>query len=141
MRGFLLAVLALLALASCRPDLPDAAAGPACQVLHVTDGDTLHLDCGAGRFKARLLGFDTPESHEPRCPAEARAARAATEELRRLVARAPVTAQSHGHDRYGRTLVRLTAGGQDVAQAMIASGLALPYDGGRRPDWCARLQG
>ncbi|WP_290897841.1 thermonuclease family protein [Hoeflea sp.] len=39
-------------------------------------------------------------------------------------------------DRYGRTLACVYADGRDVAKALIAAGLARPYDGGRREGWC-----
>ncbi|MHA7888463.1 thermonuclease family protein [Roseicyclus sp.] len=113
----------------------------ACSVTRVVDGDTVDMTCpGEGRFRARLTGFDTPESHEPRCAAEAELARAATLRLRGMVRGAGrVDAQLGGWDRYDRRLVRLALDGRDVGATLIAEGLALPYSGGRRPDWCARL--
>ena len=42
-------------------------------------------------------------------------------------------------DRYGRRLVRLSLDGRDVGAVLISEGLAVPYRGGRRIDWCARL--
>ena len=44
-----------------------------------------------------------------------------------------------GEDRYGRRLVRLGIDGRDVGDGLIAEGLAVPYTGGRRIDWCDRL--
>jgi micrococcal nuclease len=118
---------------------PETDAG--CRVLRVIDGDTVDMACpDTGRFRARLSGFDTPESFEPRCTAEARVARSATERLRGLVAEAAsVDARLGDLDRYGRRLVGLTLDGRDVGATLIAEGLALPYRGGPRPDWCARL--
>ncbi|NKX43877.1 thermonuclease family protein [Roseibacterium sp. KMU-115] len=95
---------------------------------------------GAGRFRARLTGFDTPESHEPRCAAEAAAARAATDRLRALVRQAAtVEARLGDLDRYGRRLVGLRLDGRDVGATLIAEGLAVPYTGGPRVNWCAAL--
>jgi endonuclease YncB( thermonuclease family) len=109
--------------------------------VNVVDGDTVDMTCpGEGRFRARLTGYDTPESFEPRCAAEAQVARAATTRLRGLVREAgSVDAQLGGRDRYDRRLVRLSLDGRDVGATLIAEGLALPYNGGPRPDWCARL--
>ena len=133
-----------LSLAACTPEpAPQASAHAApspatCVVTYVVDGDTLHLDCGSGRIKARLLGFDTPEVSHPQCAAERVAADHATALLQAMVASGPITgARFDGVDRYGRALVALQIGGQDVAQAMIASGFARPYSGHRHPDWCA----
>lgn len=112
-----------------------------CRVVSVVDGDTVDMTCaGTGPFRARLTGYDTPESHEPGCAAEARAARQATARLRTLLADARSLApRIGGVDRYGRRLVRLSVGGQDVGRLLIAEGLAVPYRGGPRIDWCARL--
>ena len=88
----------------------------------------------------RLLGFDTPEVYSPRCQKELAAGRQATAVLSQMLRSGPITAaRFEGHDRYGRELVRLEVGGQDVARRMIASGYARPYSGGRHPDWCGIL--
>lgn len=114
--------------------LPAAAA---CTVTRIVDGDTLHLDCGAGDVKVRLLGYDTPEIFHPKCAAEARRGAEATDLLAALVARGPVTGfYPQGLDRYGRTLARVAIAGQDVTDFMLATPLALPYQGHAHPDWC-----
>lgn len=112
-----------------------------CRVTYVADGDTVHLACPAtGEVKARLLGFDTPEVYSPRCSEELAAGTEATAVLLQVLRSGPITAaRFEGHDRYGRELVRLEVGGRDVAQWMIASGYAVPYSGGRHPDWCGML--
>jgi micrococcal nuclease len=93
-----------------------------------------------GEVKARLLGFDTPEIYSPRCREELVAGQQATAILRQILRSGPITAaRLEGHDRYGRELVRLEVAGQDVARRMIASGYAVPYSGGRHPDWCGML--
>lgn len=117
------------------------AAPTGCRVTYVADGDTVHLACPAtGEVKARLLGFDTPEIYSPRCARELAAGNQATAVLRRVLRSGPITAaRFEGNDRYGRELVRLEVGGEDLAQTMIASGYALPYSGGRHPDWCSLL--
>jgi endonuclease YncB( thermonuclease family) len=111
-------------------------------VVRVIDGDTVDLDClGEGRFRARLMGFDTPETYNPRCSAEAVLGQAATRRLRALVSDGrQIAAQLGRWDRYERRLVQLSVDGRDVGARLIAEGLALPYQGGRRPDWCARLR-
>lgn len=115
---------------------------PPCLVTRVVDGDTVDLEClGEGRFRARLTGFDTPETHRPDCAQEALLGQAATRRLRALVADArQIEARLGRWDRYERRLVQLSVDGRDVGARLIAEGLALPYDGGRRPDWCARLR-
>jgi len=139
----LLAVGGLIAVA-CVPapaPVPVASTAPACSVTRVIDGDTVDMTCpGAGRFRARLTGYDTPETFEPRCAAEAELARAATTRLRGMVrAAGRVDARLGGLDRYDRRLVRLSLDGRDVGATLIAEGLAVRYTGGPRIDWCARL--
>ena len=130
--AFLTAALALAA-----PSATPAAA-QSCRIARVVDGDTLRLDCGgAEEIRARLMGFDTPETHRPRCAAERRAGEAATERLSRLIGRATAARIAfEGTDRYGRALTRLWLDGRDVAALMIEAGLARPYGGGRREGWC-----
>lgn len=141
-----LLVLSVFTLAGCVAETdptqsPSAAAATDCRVTYVADGDTIHLTCPAtGEVKARLLGFDTPEVYSPKCSKELAAGQQATAKLRQVLRSGPITeARFQGHDRYGRELVRLEVGGKDVAQRMIASGYALPYSGGRHPDWCGIL--
>lgn len=142
-----LLVLFALALAGCvaatDPKSKESAgsADTGCRVTYFADGDTIHMACpGTGEVKARLLGFDTPEVYSPRCQKELVAGREATAVLRQVLRSGPITdARFEGHDRYGRELVRLEVGGRDLARQMIASGYAVPYSGGRHPDWCGML--
>ncbi len=137
---FLLALLIVPSLA----DLVNAALKPVagdggeCRILRVVDGDTLTLMCAEeGLESARLLGFDTPEKYSPKCAAEFVAAEKATWALRTLIQEADRLELAHdGTDRYGRSLVRLTLDGQDVARLMIRAGHARAYGGGLRGAWC-----
>lgn len=115
-----------------------------CRVGFVYDGDTVELLCGAETQTARLVGFDTPETKGPGCAEEAALGLQAKLRLGDLVAQAGpgrILLDHRGHDRYGRTLVVMLLEGRDVAQVMVAEGLAVPYEGARRIDWCARLAG
>ena len=110
-----------------------------CRLGYVYDGDTVELICPEGRETARVQGLDAPETKSPRCPEELAMGTRATERLRALVAQGPVALTDLGHEKYGRRLIRLTVGGKDVAETLAAEGLAVIYQGGARPDWCARL--
>lgn len=126
-------------------------AGPlAARVTEVVDGDTLGvrvliwLDQEV-TTRVRLNGIDTPESRS-KCAEEKRMAQAAKDKLATLVA-AATEGKGDGtirlydvvHDKYGgRVRARVTlADGTDLAQAMIGTGLARDYDGGKRQPWCA----
>ena len=108
----------------------------ACRVGYVYDGDTVEMICGAEKLTARLQGFDTPETKDPRCPEELAWGNRATERLRILVKSGPVVIYRQGFDKYGRALVTLTIGGRDVGDVLIAEGLAQDYHGGTRGGWC-----
>jgi endonuclease YncB( thermonuclease family) len=119
---------------------PPIPAVPACAVSRVVDGDTVDLICDGAAFRARLTGFDTPETYDPACAAEAALGRLATGRLRQLVGDAAlVEADIGGTDRYGRRLVALKLDGQEVSRRLISENLAVPYSGGRRINWCDRL--
>ncbi|EIM26682.1 thermonuclease family protein [Microvirga lotononidis] len=104
----------------------------------IIDGDTIALG------RERLLNVDTPETFRPRCDADLVAGLRAKERLAELLRAGPVGIDRHGEDRYRRTLARLSAGGRDVGEILIAEGLALPWRDGRaaweerRRHWCGQ---
>ena len=88
----------------------------------VIDGDTIEID---GR-NLRLSGIDAPESRQT-CERRNGAwpcGKVAAEALADLVKERPVRCVSEETDRYGRPLVSCTAGDRDVAEWMVAQGLA-----------------
>lgn len=116
--------------------------------IHVVDGDTVALPCPPetrGRRgcaeRARLLDIDAPEMWHPRCERELARGLDAKARLRALLT-GPVEIARHGHDRYGRTLARLTAPAGDVGAALLADGLAVRWRPGpeawaeRARHWC-----
>lgn len=111
-----------------------------CRVTYVYDGDTVAMECGAGEMTARVQGLNAPETRDAQCEAERALGKAATLRLRALVkAAGEVTIERHGHDKYGRDLIRLELDGVDVADQLVKEGLAETYRGGKRRDWCADL--
>ena len=121
-RSLKIAAALVLALAA-----PAAAEAP-----RVIDGDTIVYRGQA----IRLMGMDAPEIHA-RCDAEADLAYRARLRLAQLLAPG-FTVERHGHDRYARVLaVVRDATGRNVADVMIAEGLARRYHGrGPREPWC-----
>ena len=112
-----------------------------CTLNYVYDGDTVALDCADGRKTARLVGFDTPETKDPACAAEAALGQEATLRLRALVKTGDVALDAQGYDKYGRVLAVMTVGGVDVADTLVSEGLAMRYRGGQRINWCDKLRG
>lgn len=108
-----------------------------CQIGYVYDGDTIEMICGGVKTTARLQGFDAPETKEPRCAAEAEWGHRATLRLRELVRKPEIRLYRQGFDKYGRDLVVMTIGTENLADIMVAEGLAVAYSGGKRRNWCA----
>ncbi|HYD30177.1 MAG TPA: thermonuclease family protein [Azospirillaceae bacterium] len=139
----LLAAGAAMASGAREPVLP----GPvSAQVLEVVDGDTLRVRATVWlgqevETRVRMEGVDTPELHG-RCPREAEMAQEARRFLQRLVADGAVVLRDVQHDKYGgRVRARVaTAGGDDVAEALVRAGLARAYLGEARQPWCALVQ-
>ena len=99
----------------------------------VVDGDTIWYR----GTKIRITGIDTPETHQPKCAAEAKLGAAATRRMLQLVNAGPFTLQSinRDEDRYGRKLRILKRGGKSLGDILVEEGLARYYKGGRR-SWC-----
>ena len=101
----------------------------------MVDGDTLYYE-GA---KIRIADIDTPETHPPRCEAEAVKGAAATQRLQQLVSAGPFTLKPNpdgrDEDRFGRKLRIVTRGGESLGGVLVGEGLARWYAGGRR-GWC-----
>lgn len=99
----------------------------------VVDGDTLYYQ----GTKIRIADIDTPETHPPNCPEEARLGRAATQKLHALVNDGPFSLSriDRDEDVYGRKLRLVTRNGQSLGGALVTSGLARWYGSGRQ-SWC-----
>ncbi|QCB46652.1 thermonuclease family protein [Hydrogenophaga sp. PAMC20947] len=92
------------------------------RVSRVHDGDTLWVQpVEGGRYrKLRIDGIDAPEI----CQAGGIAARDA---LRQRVMDRVVTVRERSFDRYGRALVKLSLGQEDVAGWLVDRGMAWSY--------------
>jgi endonuclease YncB( thermonuclease family) len=108
-----------------------------CSVAMIMDGDTFKMNCpDEGIVRARITGYDAPEKNA-RCIAEYVKAIRATWALRTMLWQArTIEIGLNGKDRYDRFLVTLRVNGKDITPAMIDTGLARAYSGGRRDSWC-----
>ena len=114
----------------------------AVEVLRTVDGDTFDarvalwpgLDLNT---RVRLRGIDAPELHAA-CDSEFQKADAATRALRVLLAEGGVAIFNIGPDKYsGRVVADVaTRRTPNVSAALVASGHARVYLGGRRQGWC-----
>lgn len=113
------------------------------EVTRVIDGDTVEARVAVWMgqevvTKVRLRGIDAPEIRGA-CGPEREKALAARDSLAGLLGKGQVTLSEIGPDKYfGRVVARLrSADGRDAGAALLAAGLARPYDGRRRDSWCA----
>ncbi len=112
----------------------------AADILRVVDGDTLLVEAKPWpqqrvEVYVRLRGIDTPELNAA-CPVLRERAKAARQALIDMAGETgTVWLRNIGGDKYfGRIVADVTfADGRDPAQDLQAAGLAVAYDGGRKP--------
>lgn len=111
-------------------------------VLRVIDGDTfearVHLWPGLEMTtRVRLRGIDAPEM-KGACAEEIRMAEVASEALRAQLADGDVAIFNIGPDKYSGRVVADAATWRtpSISTALLASGHAWQYRGGRRGGWC-----
>jgi endonuclease YncB( thermonuclease family) len=114
----------------------------AVEVLHTVDGDTFDARVALWpghdfNARVRLRGIDAPELHAS-CDSEFQKADAATRALRALLAEGGVVIFNIGPDKYSGRVVAdaATRRTPNVSSALVASGHARVYLGGRRQGWC-----
>lgn len=121
----------------------DVVPGPVpARVLRVIDGDTIEVEALIWpgqhvRTLVRIDGIDAPE-HRADCDHEGRLAARATARLVALAgpeARVDLTRVRFGKFA-GRVVADVSVAGRNVADRLVADGLAMPMTGGRRFDWC-----
>jgi endonuclease YncB( thermonuclease family) len=112
------------------------------EVLRVIDGDTFEARVQvwpglAITTKVRLRGIDAPELNG-RCAEEQRKGEAARAALGAILAEPDLLVFRVSLDKYGGRVLAAAATAQtaDVSQALLSSGAARPYAGGRRESWC-----
>lgn len=115
------------------------------KILKVSDGDTVVFAAPfmpaplKPQLSLRILGVDTPEKGaRAGCPAEAKAAEAASAFTKNLVANAKsIQVELKEHDKFGgRVLGDLIVDGQKLSVLLIENGHARPYFGDKKKSWC-----
>jgi endonuclease YncB( thermonuclease family) len=91
------------------------------------------------RRKIRIADLDTPEVSKPGCANEAAMGRKATRRLQALLNAGPFSLEPNTFgpsvDKYGRSLKRVTRGGESLGDVLVDEGLAEQW-GGARKAWC-----
>lgn len=101
----------------------------------VNDGDTVRLSSGE---RVRIAGIDAPETQvgQAKCQREIERGKAATARARGLLQGRAVDIARVGRS-YWRTVARLTLEGRDVAEILVANGVAQRWPHyAPKPDWC-----
>lgn len=99
-----------------------AAADLSCKVVGISDGDTITALCpGNEQVKVRLAEIDAPEKAQP-------FGARSKESLSDLCFGRTAHIDDQGHDRYGRTIGRVTCAGTDANAEQLRRGLAWVYD-------------
>lgn len=115
------------------------------KVVKVIDGDTVKFEVGflpkelGNNIAVRVLEIDTPEkAPRAKCAKEAELGKKATEFSTKAVAAAKnIDVQLKSWDKYGgRVLGHITLDGKDLGKMLIEAGLARPYHGEKKSDWC-----
>lgn len=85
---------------------PAATGGSNASVVRVVDGDTIVADISGRSEKIRMIGFNTPESVDPRKPIECYGKEASARMKELLPAHTPIRLErdAEGRDVYGRLL-------------------------------------
>ena len=118
--------------------------GPvAAEVLRIVDGDTLLVSARPWPQQTvevfvRLRGIDAPEM-KARCRQEREAAVAARDRLVRMAGEGTSLLLTNvaGDKYFGRVVADVELpDGSNPAKDLVAAGLALPYDGGRKAPRC-----
>jgi len=139
-----LAAAGVILVLAAAPALADCYAWP---VIRVYDGDSLtvtlpELPPELREVGVRVINIDAPEI-KGKCEAERSLAIAARDALAAMVTSGPVEICPIGPvawDKYGRILATVWVGtgttAVDVGEELVRRGLARPYNGGERSDWC-----
>ena len=115
------------------------------QLVRVVDGDTIELGVElwpglVQRVKIRLAGVNTPEKRT-KLICEKTAGIAATEFTQAFVESGSITVDGVRNGKFaGRVLGNVFVDGNSLADALLASGHARLYDGGKRQPWCQKVE-
>lgn len=111
------------------------------ELVRVVDGDTIVVNIAewppiiGERIGVRVAGCDTPELRDKRSEVKELAYKA-KEAVQAMLKNAKVIElRNISRGKYFRLVADVYADGTNIANILIASGLAQPYDGGKKPTW------
>jgi len=118
----------------------DAPANIPAEVISVYDGDTIKVTAQPRPgmsldTSVRVRGIDTPEIRG-KCPSEKLKAIKARDQAKSFVGQHVILNNIELGKYAGRVIANVLVGDQDLGEFLINSGLARPYDVGKRKPWC-----
>ena len=112
------------------------------QITSIYDGDTFRANLKGvppiigNRMSIRLSGVDTPEIRG-KCDREKKLALQAKQFTVAFLRNAKFIQLIHiKRGKYFRIVAEVDADGQNLSDALVKAGLAVPYDGGTKTNWC-----
>lgn len=115
-------------------------------VTSIYDADTFKVNIDhwpeviGHRVPVRVAGIDAPELRG-HCPEEKNAARTAKQfTVNALRSGKHIELRNIQRGKYFRLLAEVWIDGRSLGDLLIKGGLAVRYDGGKKIDWCRRLQ-
>lgn len=114
------------------------------KILRVVDGDTVLIEAPylpnplKKTILLRIAKLDTPEKNfRAHCSLEATLGNSATEFTTNKIKDAKnILVSIEGEDKYFRLLGDVILDGISLRSLLLESGLATPYYGNKKPDWC-----
>ncbi|RWX74558.1 thermonuclease family protein [Neorhizobium lilium] len=137
----LLTLCAITATLPCGAQARDEIAGPVtAEILRVVDGDTILVQARPWpqqtmEVYVRIRGIDAPEIHS-RCSSIRAGGEEAQHALEDMITASPKVQLTRisGDKYFGRIVADVTlSDGRSIGNDLLLSGLARPYDGGRKP--------
>jgi endonuclease YncB( thermonuclease family) len=122
---YLIAIAVLISISGCATQ--QVIATPrTCQVVKVSDGDSITVNCGSGSERIRFCGIDAPEIAHRGKPAQPYG-KEATDLVKRLLSRGQVKVVPVESDRYGRTVAELFVGNTFINAEIVKAGFGYEY--------------
>jgi endonuclease YncB( thermonuclease family) len=114
------------------------------KILRVIDGDTIKIEAKwmpaplPKEMSVRLNNIDTPEKgHRSKCELEQILSAKATEFTKTKVKESKKQEVIiYKFEKYGRLLADIVLDDKNLSKMLIENNLAVPYEGGRKRDWC-----
>jgi len=115
-----IAILFMSEIAVFSSAIPVQANPRTCDVVRISDGDTVRVSRNGNVERIRFCGIDAPEKKQE-------LGKESTNYLKRLLGNGQVTVVPVETDRFGRTVAELFVGDRFINAAMVKAGMAYEY--------------